>query len=69
MIYSSFSMPRSILYGDILKVPKLLQTVQTFGAVYVPKQVVYEKGLTMRKVINESGGFSSNSILYIIQRK
>ncbi|MGC8750555.1 SLBB domain-containing protein [Hydrotalea sp.] len=43
--------------GDIIKIPKQLQTVQSFGGVYVSQKVVYTKGLTFRKVIDQSGGF------------
>ncbi|MGQ7429853.1 hypothetical protein ACTGYZ_12305, partial [Streptococcus suis] len=35
-----------LVEGDILKVPKQLQTIQTFGAVNVPKQIVYEEGIS-----------------------
>lgn len=42
--------------GDILKVPKKVETVQTFSGVYFPKKVVYREGLGLRKVIRESGG-------------
>lgn len=43
--------------GDWLSIPQYPQTVQSFGSVYVPKKVVYTKGLTFRKVIDQSGGF------------
>jgi protein involved in polysaccharide export with SLBB domain len=47
--------------GDILKIPKTLQTIQTFGAINVPKQIVYRDGLTFKEAIRESGGFASNA--------
>lgn len=47
-----------LLEGDILKVPKKLQTIQTFGAVNVPKQIVYYDGITFKDAIQESGRFS-----------
>ena len=43
--------------GDLLSIPKFPETVQSFGSVYVPKKVIYTKGLSFRKVIDESGGF------------
>jgi protein involved in polysaccharide export with SLBB domain len=43
--------------GDVIKIPKQIQTVQSFGGVYVSQKVVYTKGLTFRKVIDQSGGF------------
>ena len=47
--------------GDILKIPKAIQTVQTFGMVNVPKQIIYHEGLTFQDVIRESGGFAVNA--------
>lgn len=47
--------------GDVLKVPKRQQTVQSFGAVYVSQKVVYQKGLTFSEVIDQSGGFLSTA--------
>ena len=42
--------------GDIIKVPKKVETVQTFSGVYFPKKIVYHNGLTVKQVIRESGG-------------
>jgi len=47
--------------GDVLRIPRQLQTVQTFGAVNVPKQIVYYPGLRYRSVIRQSGGFGANA--------
>ncbi len=47
--------------GDILKIPKTIQTIQTFGVVNVPKQIVYRDGLTFKEAIMESGGFAVNA--------
>lgn len=47
--------------GDVLKVPKTIQTVQTFGMVNVPTQISYRDGLSFREAINESGGFGVNA--------
>jgi len=47
--------------GDVLRIPRQLQTVQTFGAVNVPKQIVYNSGLTYRGIIRQSGGFAANA--------
>ncbi len=44
--------------GDVLKVPRLFQTVQLFGAVNVPQQMAYGSGLSVRKMIRRSGGFT-----------
>lgn len=50
-----------LLEGDVLKVPKELQTIQTFGAVNVPKQIVYHEGISFRDALIESGRFSMNA--------
>lgn len=44
--------------GDVLSIPKETQTVKTWGAVYIPKQIVFERGTRFKNYINESGGFS-----------
>jgi protein involved in polysaccharide export with SLBB domain len=50
-----------LLEGDIIKVPKQLQTIQTFGSVNVPKQIVYYDGITFQDAIIESGRYSMNA--------
>ncbi len=50
-----------LLEGDILKVPKQLQTIQTFGAVNVPKQIVYYEGISFKDALIESGRYSINA--------
>lgn len=47
--------------GDILKVPKQLETIQTFGAVNVPKQLIYTEGITLREAVAASGGYAINA--------
>jgi protein involved in polysaccharide export with SLBB domain len=46
--------------GDILTIPRQTQTVKTWGAVYLPKQIVYE-GTRFKTYINQSGGFAGNA--------
>jgi len=48
--------------GDIMKVPKIIQTVQTFGAVNVPQQIAFRDGDNFKKLIEESGGFTLNAL-------
>jgi protein involved in polysaccharide export with SLBB domain len=50
-----------LVEGDVLKIPTSVQTIQTFGMVSVPKQIVYREGLTFKDAINESGGFAGNA--------
>lgn len=55
--------------GDVLKIPRLAQTVQLFGAVNVPQQLAYTPGLTVRKMIRRSGGFTLQAAkrkLYVV---
>jgi protein involved in polysaccharide export with SLBB domain len=47
--------------GDILKIPRTLQTVQSFGAVNYPQQITYKRGMSFKQLINLSGGFSPNA--------
>ena len=47
--------------GDVLTIPKETQTIKTWGAVYVPKQIVFEQNTRFKNYINESGGFSPNA--------
>lgn len=47
--------------GDVLKVPKTIQTIQTFGMVNVPKQIVFREGISLREAVRESGGFAVNA--------
>jgi len=47
--------------GDILKIPMIQQTVQSFGEVNYPQQMAYESGMNFRRLINASGGFTSKA--------
>ncbi|MFM6995334.1 MAG: SLBB domain-containing protein [Sediminibacterium sp.] len=47
--------------GDSVYIPKLIQTVQTTGAVNVPRQVSLLPGMGFAKAIRESGGFQANA--------
>ncbi|NLU94404.1 SLBB domain-containing protein [Chitinophaga sp. Ak27] len=48
--------------GDVLKIPKKLQTVQTFGEIYFPKKIRYEDNITFRDYIRGAGGFTSSAL-------
>jgi len=48
--------------GDLLKVPKKLQTVQVFGEIYFPKKVRFEKNVSFRDYIRGAGGFTSQAL-------
>lgn len=47
--------------GDILSIPIEPQTVQSFGAVQLPKKIIYHNNITISDLINQSGGYSSNA--------
>ncbi|NIG52097.1 SLBB domain-containing protein [Chitinophaga sp. Cy-1792] len=48
--------------GDIIKVPKKVQTVQIFGEVYFPKKVRFDNGITFKDYIRGAGGFTGQSL-------
>lgn len=48
--------------GDVLKVPKKLQTVQLFGELYFPKKVRFDKGMKFRDYIRGAGGFTAQGL-------
>lgn len=47
--------------GDIIRVPKLLQTVKVTGEVLRPINVVYSPNKSMKQYINGAGGFTYNA--------
>lgn len=47
--------------GDKLYVPRVAETVQTFGALNIPKQMIYTDGMTVVEAVNASGGFNTNA--------
>lgn len=48
--------------GDVIKVPKKLQTVQLFGEIYFPKKIRYDTKYRFRDYISGSGGFTSQAM-------
>jgi protein involved in polysaccharide export with SLBB domain len=47
--------------GDVLRVPSELATVEVAGMVLKPSLVQYERGLSLKKYISKSGGFSETA--------
>ncbi len=47
--------------GDILRIPKLLETVRIQGEVLLPTTVKFRAGQTFQDYISQSGGFTSRS--------
>ena len=48
--------------GDILRIPKQLQTVKVSGEVLYPTTSIYNGGKGFRQYISDAGGFSDNSL-------
>lgn len=51
-----------LLDGDIITVPKELQTVRVVGEVLNPNNVVYVKGKSLSYYVNQAGGFTSEAL-------
>jgi len=51
-----------VLDGDIINVPKELETVKVAGEVLNPNNVVYVKGKNLKYYINQAGGFTDNAL-------
>ncbi|KAA5533755.1 capsule biosynthesis protein [Taibaiella lutea] len=50
-----------VLDGDVINVPRTLQTVKVTGEVYSPKTIVYTNGKSLREYISRSGGFTEDA--------
>lgn len=48
--------------GDVLEIPKELQTVRVEGEVLFPVQVRFENGLSLRDAVNRAGGFTNQAL-------
>lgn len=48
--------------GDIIIIPKELQTIKVSGEVLSPVTIIYEKGKGFKNYISRSGGFSDRSL-------
>jgi protein involved in polysaccharide export with SLBB domain len=48
--------------GDIISIPKELQTVQVMGKVLLPSMIRYDQRRSFRYYINHSGGFSPEAL-------
>jgi protein involved in polysaccharide export with SLBB domain len=51
-----------VLDGDIITVPKELETVKVIGEVLNPNNVVYVKGKNLKYYVNQAGGFTDNAL-------
>jgi protein involved in polysaccharide export with SLBB domain len=48
--------------GDVLKIPKKLQTVQMLGEIYFPKKIRYDNSYSFRDYVRGAGGFTSAAL-------
>ncbi|MCW3462086.1 SLBB domain-containing protein [Chitinophaga nivalis] len=48
--------------GDVIRIPKKLQTVQVFGEIYFPKKIRFDKSYTFRDYISGTGGYTSSAL-------
>lgn len=48
--------------GDVIRIPRLLQTVKVGGEVLYPKTVRFEKGISFKRYVNQAGGFSQDAL-------
>lgn len=51
-----------VLDGDVIIVPKELETVKVIGEVLNPNNVVYVKGKSLKYYVNQAGGFTDNAL-------
>jgi len=47
--------------GDIIRIPKLLQTVRITGEVLQPNSIVFNKSKSFKNYVNGAGGYSYNA--------
>lgn len=48
--------------GDVIRVPKKLQTVQMFGEIYFPKKVRFDRSHSFRDYVRAAGGFTAQAL-------
>jgi len=48
--------------GDVIRIPKILQTVKVTGEVLNPNGIVYKQGKGLKQYVNGAGGFTSNAL-------
>lgn len=48
--------------GDVLKIPKKLQTVQLMGEIYFPKKIRYDNTFHFKDYIRGAGGYTSSAL-------
>ncbi len=48
--------------GDVIKVPKQLQTVRVSGEVLNPNNIVFRTGKSFKAYVNGAGGFTANAL-------
>lgn len=50
-----------LLDGDVINIPRELQTVKVSGHVYSPKTIIFTKSLSLKEYVQRSGGFRESA--------
>ena len=48
--------------GDVIRIPRQLQTVKVTGEILNPNSIVYQKGKSFKQYINGAGGFTASAL-------
>lgn len=48
--------------GDVIKVPKQLQTVKVSGEILNPNNIIFKQGRSFKSYVNGAGGFTANAL-------
>ncbi len=48
--------------GDVIRIPKILQTVKVTGEVLNPNGIVFKQGRSLKSYVNGAGGFTANAL-------
>lgn len=48
--------------GDVIRIPRQLQTVKVTGEILNPNSIVYHKGKSFKQYINGAGGFTASAL-------
>jgi protein involved in polysaccharide export with SLBB domain len=52
-----------LLNGDVINIPRQLQTVKISGEIYVPTTVVFDNDMSLLEYVARSGGYTDNALL------
>lgn len=70
LINSEISSSFLLEEGDYIFIPKQQNTISVFGEVLNPSSFIYQKGMSLRDVINKAGGYNQKALkrgVYVIR--